>query len=43
MTKRTYTQKDNTIWEWEETKESSEALQNYWNLVKKNEQQTTNS
>lgn len=26
MTKRTYTQKDGTIWEWEETQEVIEAL-----------------
>ncbi len=26
MTKRIYTQKDGTIWEWEETKETKEAL-----------------
>lgn len=43
MTQRTYTQKDGTIWEWEETKESAKALETYWKTVKANESQTTNS
>jgi len=29
MAKRTYTQKDGTIWEWEETKETQKALKEY--------------
>lgn len=29
MTQRTYTQKDGTIWEWEETPETVEALKKY--------------
>ncbi len=36
MTQRTYTQKDGTIWEWEETKESANALETYWKTVKEN-------
>jgi hypothetical protein len=43
MTQRTYTQKDGTIWEWEETPEVAKEIQNYWNVVKQNESQTTNS
>jgi len=43
MAKRTYTQKDNTVWEWEETKESAKALEEFWKIVKENEQQTTKS
>lgn len=38
MTKKTYTQKDNTVWEWEETKEFVEALKNYFNIVNQNKQ-----
>lgn len=40
---RTYTQKDGTIWEWEETPEVTKEIQNYWKVVKQNESQTTNS
>ena len=29
MTTRSYTQKDGTIWEWEETQEVSKALKGY--------------
>lgn len=29
MTKRTYTQKDGTAWEWEETPETVKALKEY--------------
>ncbi len=36
MTQRTYTQKDGTIWEWEETKESAKELETYWKTVKEN-------
>ena len=43
MTQRTYTQKDGTIWEWEETPEVAKEIQNYLNVVKQNESQTTNS
>jgi len=30
MTTRTYTQKDGTVWEWEETKETKKALDAYY-------------
>lgn len=43
MTQRTYTQKDGTIWVWEETKEVAKEIQNYWKVVKENESKTTNS
>jgi hypothetical protein len=43
MTKRTYTQKDGTIWEWEETQESAKALETYWKTIKENESKSTNS
>ena len=36
MTQRTYTQKDGTIWEWEETPEVAKEIQNYWKVVKEN-------
>lgn len=39
---RTYTQKDGTIWEWEETKEVVTAINTYWKTVKENESKTTN-
>jgi hypothetical protein len=35
MTK-THTQKDGTIWEWEETPELLKALEHYRNVVKQN-------
>lgn len=35
MTK-THTQKDGTIWEWEETPELLKALEDYRNIVKQN-------
>lgn len=40
---RTFVTKSGDTWEWEETKEVVEAIQNYWNTVKQNEQQTTNT
>lgn len=42
MTKKTYTQKDGTIWEWEETVETSKELKNYYKLVKQNAGKATN-
>jgi len=30
---RTYTQKDGTIWEWEETPEVVDALKRYYEIV----------
>lgn len=29
MTTRSYTQKDGTVWEWDETKETQKALKEY--------------
>lgn len=34
MTTRTYVQKDNTLWEWEETPETIEALKQLHQTVK---------
>lgn len=36
MATRTYTQKDGTVWEWEETVESTKALETYYKLVNQN-------
>jgi len=36
MTQRTYTQKDGTIWEWEETKETVDALKEYQKIEAEN-------
>lgn len=36
MTNRTYTQKDGTIWEWEETEQLVKNLKEYYNLVESN-------
>lgn len=38
MTQRTYTQKDGTVWEWEETKETIQALKDYRAVVAGNYQ-----
>lgn len=40
---RTYTQKDGTIWEWDETKEVVTSIENYWKTVKENESKTSNT
>lgn len=37
MATKSYTQKDGTIWEWEDSIEFIKALEIYWNLVKENE------
>lgn len=43
MPKRTYTQKDESIWEWEETPETIKALKQLHKTVKKvNERKETN-
>lgn len=42
MATRTYTQKDGTVWEWEETVESAKALETYYKLVNQNAQKGTN-
>lgn len=36
MAKKTHTQKEGTVWEWNETKETKQALKEYNSLVKKN-------
>jgi len=42
MTTRTYTQKDGTLWEWEETPETIEALKELHKTVKEvNERKNT--
>jgi len=33
MTIKTHTQKDGTIWEWEETPELISSLAEYWSIV----------
>jgi len=38
MTTRTYVTKSGDTYEWEETEETVKALQEYWKLVKSNEQ-----
>ena len=43
MAQRTYTQKDGTIWEWDETPEVVKEIQNYWKVVKQNESETPNT
>lgn len=43
MTTRTYTQKDETVWEWEETPETIQALKELHKTVKQvNERKETN-
>lgn len=39
MTTRTFVDKNGNTWEWEETPEVLEAIQNYWNLVNSNKNQ----
>lgn len=43
MTTRTYESKNGEIWTWEETPEVVKAIENYWNMVKSNEQKTTDT
>lgn len=38
MTTRKYIDKNKNTWEWEETSSVKEALDNYWNVVKNNQQ-----
>lgn len=43
MATRTYTQKDNTVWEWEETPETIDALKQLHEMVNKaNDRKETN-
>jgi hypothetical protein len=42
MTTKSHTQKDGTIWEWEETNEFTKALKSYLKLVKENERKNSN-
>ena len=43
MATRTFENKNGDTWTWEETQEVAQAIQNYWNVVKENEQKTTDS
>ena len=36
MTKRTFVVKSGDTWEWEETKETTQALAKYWRTVEEN-------
>lgn len=38
MSVRTFVDTKGNTWEWEETKEVIEAIENYWNTVKTNEE-----
>jgi hypothetical protein len=42
MDKKTFEQKDKSVWEWDETVEVTKAIQNYYNLVKQNASKATN-
>jgi len=39
MSKREFVDSKGQTWEWEETKEFVELLQNYWNLVENNKKE----
>lgn len=41
MTKKTHKQKDGTIWEWEETKETQQALKHYLSVSSGNYEETS--
>jgi len=38
MTTRTFVDTKGNTWEWEETKEVVESIENYWKTVKSNEE-----
>lgn len=42
MSVRTYTQKDGTVWEWNETPEVLKAIETYYKLVSQNARKETN-
>ena len=43
MATRNFVDKNGNTWEWEETTEVVTAIENYWKLVKSNEQKSTDS